>query len=283
MIKTTSFAPPRARNPRASGRKVAALRATNTLAPARALAPATQTATEKMPRQSSKKTASPSETAQFSLFGEEESEIPAPVAEKVAAKAPKTVIEPAEIEAKIPEIEGKARKTETKSATIKAKAPIIEQKAPKIEAKTPKIEAKTPKVEAETDKSEAKTPKIEAEAPKKAKSTTPRVKRVKIPDNLGAQYGESLSKRAENGEIPVLEPETPKKRLTKVARQARRDLMRPDDVMARLKRLNDLPVRKAPVEKREKGWKFECGRCAKVSYFQTPGGICDCGALAIKE
>lgn len=258
MIKTTSFAPPRARTSRASGRKIAAPRSNTLTAPARPLAPVTQTPTAKMPRQSSKKIASNLETSQFSLFGEDEPEIPAPAVEKVEAKTP-------EVEEKTP------KKPKT----------VVEK--PATAAKSPKTSVKTPQIGAEVPAVEAKAPEVAVEEPKKAKSTTPRVKRVKVPDNLGEQYGESASKRADSADIPVLEPETTKKRLTKTERQARRDLMRPDEVMARLKRLNDLPMRKAPVEKREKGWKFQCGRCGKVSYFQTPGGICNCGALAIRE
>jgi hypothetical protein len=262
MIKTTSFAPPRARPARASGRKIAAPRTNPLSAPARALAPVAQTSTAKMPRQSSKTTP---DTAQFSLFGENESE---PTPEKVEAKTSVTE---------------ETRKAAPKKAEDVAKAPVAEAKTRKTPAKLPKVVAETPEGAAQAPKIEAPAPEVVAQAPKKAKSTTPRVKRVKIPDNLGEQYGESASKRADSAAIPILEPETPKKRLTKVERQARRDLMRPDEVMARLKRLNDLPVRKAPVEKREKGWKFECGRCGKTSYFQTPGGICNCGALAIRE
>lgn len=114
--------------------------------------------------------------------------------------------------------------------------------------------------------------------------TPAKKRRVKIPVNLAEQYGQSLSKRAETGAVvSAPEEETPRKRLNRAERQARRELMNPDDdLRARLERAHNA-VPSAPKEKRPRGWRFDCGRCGQTSFFQTTGAICSCGALAIKD
>ena len=111
-----------------------------------------------------------------------------------------------------------------------------------------------------------------------------KTRRTKIPVNLAEQYGQSLSKRVEVGApVPPVEEETPRKRLNRAERAARRELMTPDDdLRARLHRAQNA-VSVAKPEKRPRGWRFDCGRCGQTSYFQTPGAICNCGALALKE
>lgn len=119
---------------------------------------------------------------------------------------------------------------------------------------------------------------------KKAGAEVKKSRRPRVPANLAEQYGQSLSRRVENGaEAVSAEDESPKKRLSRAERQARRELMNPDDdLLARLHRVhNSVPTTKP--EKRPRGWRFDCGRCGQTSYFQTGGAICSCGALAIKE
>lgn len=265
MIKTTSFAPPRARSGathaasrtlRASSRK--SLSAGETpVAKVRSLSQSAQTPTAKMPRPFAKKVAP--DASQPNLFEDVEIEpVQVPVSTKIPAKTEAV------------------RTAKAKIVTAKMQSvPETSPKEIKVASATSKIEVVPPEIAL----------KIEA-APKakaKPKSVNPRAKRAKVPDNLAEQYGAKVAKRAEMPEIVVLEPETPKRRLTKTERQARRDLMKPDDVLARLQAAQNIPLRQMPVEKREKGWKFQCGRCGTTSYFQTPGGVCECGALAIRE
>lgn len=123
---------------------------------------------------------------------------------------------------------------------------------------------------------------VEAPAPKAV--APKRLKRAKVPVNLAEQYGQSLSRRVESGvaSAPV-EEESPKKRLNRAERAARRELMAPDDELrARLHRAQNA-VPSAKPQKRPRGWRFDCGRCGQTSYFETPGALCSCGALAIKE
>lgn len=141
---------------------------------------------------------------------------------------------------------------------------------------TPKTQTIEPAVVA------VETSAVQSTAPQVAPAK--RVKRAKVPLNLAEQYGQSLSKRVGNGvELPVAEEEAPKKRLNRAERAARRELMNPDDdLRARLLRAQNA-VPSVKPEKRPRGWRFDCGRCGRTSYFETPGALCSCGALAIKE
>lgn len=123
---------------------------------------------------------------------------------------------------------------------------------------------------------------VETQAPKPAPAK--RLKKAKVPVNLAEQYGQSLSRRVESGAVTApVEEEAPKKRLNRAERAARRELMAPDDdLRARLHRAQNV-VPSAKPQKRPCGWRFDCGRCGQTSYFETPGALCSCGALAIKE
>ncbi|RYX86153.1 hypothetical protein EON83_02725 [bacterium] len=197
-------------------------------------------------------------------------------------------------------------KPKSKAKPVSA-APIVSQpvSAPKIETIMPST-SPAPKKTPRTAKSKAPAPTIAPEpiivatpiesapveavaaivektAPKKAAAGVKKARRPRVPVNLAEQYGQNLSKRVENGvEIPS-EEDTPKKRLNRAERQARRELMTPDDdLMARLHRVHNAIPSAKPI-KRPKGWRFDCGRCGQTSFFQTSGAICTCGALAIKE
>ncbi len=168
--------------------------------------------------------------------------------------------------------------------------PVVEAEA-EAEAGV-RLETKT-KAELQLEVAAVENSVVQAVAPQavapqavapQAVAPTKRAKRAKVPVNLAEQYGQSLSKRVEGGvESPVAEEETPKKRLNRAERAARRELMNPDDdLRARLQRAQSV-VLSAKTEKRPRGWRFNCGRCGRTSYFETPGALCSCGALAIKE
>jgi hypothetical protein len=122
----------------------------------------------------------------------------------------------------------------------------------------------TPKIELAPVQPVASPVAVVPALPKVATVTAPKKgKRARVPANLAEQYGQNLSKRVENGvEAASDEDESPKKRLSRAERAARRELR---------------------TEKRPRGWRFDCGRCGQTSYFQTSGALCNCGALALKE
>ncbi len=128
--------------------------------------------------------------------------------------------------------------------------------------------------------------KLEEPAPnapkaEKAEAREVKAKRARVPKDLAAQYGEKAVTRAVAAPV---EAEIAKKRLSKAERQARRDLIKPSEgLMERLARANQITARKPKAEPRGKGWKFVCGRCGTTSYFETPGGLCACGTIALKE
>ncbi|BCM90465.1 hypothetical protein IAD21_02318 [Abditibacteriota bacterium] len=195
-------------------------------------------------------------------------------------------------------------KSKTKAAPIPA-TPIASLPSSRIETTMPSTSPASPKTP-RTTKSKAPTlvplpapvvvappakvapievvaPGAEPPTPQKAAPAVKKSRRPRVPVNLAEQYGQSLSKRVESGIETVVEDESPKKRLSRAERQARRELMSPDDdLLARLHRVHNA-VPTAKPEKRPRGWRFDCGRCGQTSYFQTTGAICKCGALAIKE
>ena len=186
-------------------------------------------------------------------------------------------------------------KTEAvKTVSVKpaaAKAKTVSS-APKPAAKTAasKLEtAKTETVKTETVKTETvKTARVAPENPVSQASAsvtppkTPKKRRAKVPDNLAEQYGAKVSRRVESGATQIPVEEAPKKRLSKAERAARKELLRPDEgLLERLKRVSTLAP--APKVARVKGWRFECGRCRRVTHFQSQAGLCECGAIAIKE
>lgn len=219
MIKTVSFAPPRAASSRSAAK-----------------APAS-------PRKASSRAASGSPSSQTSLDFSAPETPPAPV--KPASK-----------------VKDKPAKAEAPKATAASKAVEI----PKAKAtKTTPVPPSSPQ-------------------PTAIKSGTEKLKgkRVYAPKDLAAQYGEKVVERPTAA--PVLETVAPKKRLNKAEREARRQLIKPDEgLRERLARASQVTVKKVKSEPRGKGWKFECGRCGTVSYFQTPGAVCVCGTIAIKE
>ena len=119
-------------------------------------------------------------------------------------------------------------------------------------------------------------------APEKALIETkiaPKIKRSRAPKDLALQYGGAATEEISR---PVAEKVAPRKRLTREAKAARSQMLRPDDnVLQRLQQANAIEVKK-PAN-RGRGWEFECGCCGRISRFQTPAAICECGAIAVKE
>ncbi len=260
MIKTVSFAPPRGSGSRTSSKshaKVGAQIGSQTNAKVvsvetlRPQARAASGSPTKMPAKSPKPTA---QTSLELLFdAPDEPEIAAPVvstpviAPKVAKKSVKTAPNPMASKGAATTTPPEAR-IETKAVAAPIPVPVAPTPAPKA---------------AEIKKGELKA------------------KRVRVPKDLAAQYGEKTVVRV--AAAPV-EAEIVKKRLTKSERLARHELIKPsEDLIARLARLNEIGARKPKTEPRGKGWKFVCGRCGITSYFETPGGLCSCGTIAIKE
>ena len=158
------------------------------------------------------------------------------------------------------------------AVSVETKKPIAKSQA--TSARATKNEEP---VAAESTKNQAQS---EGKVAVKAKAEV-KAKKVRVPKDLAAQYGE---KTVERPVITPLEPDAPKKRLSKAERQARHDLMKPSEgLMERLARANQISLRKPASEPRGKGWKFACGRCGAISYFQTPCGLCACGTIAVKE
>ena len=123
-------------------------------------------------------------------------------------------------------------------------------------------------------------PKVAAPPIEAAKAEV-KARKPRTPKDLGTQYGAKTSARPE---IAPLEIEAPKKRLSRTEREARRALIKPNEgLLERLARASQISAAKPKSEPRGKGWKFACGRCGATSYFQTPGGLCACGTIAVKE
>ncbi len=247
MIKTVSFAPPRGSgsrsNVKAHAKAGAKVVSVETLRPQVRAASGSPT---KMPAKSPKPIA---QTSLELLFdAPDELEIAAPVSTP-------TVLAPV--------VAPKIAKPKTAKKSVKA-------------ALTPPVEARI-----ETEAAVASIPPVPAPETAAIKTGELKAKRVRVPKDLAAQYGEKTVVRV--AAAPV-EAEIVKKRLNKVERQARRDLIKPsDDLMARLARANQIAARKPKTEPRGKGWKFVCGRCGITSFFETPGGLCACGTIAVKE
>ncbi|RYG53338.1 hypothetical protein EON80_32825 [bacterium] len=179
-----------------------------------------------------------------------------------------------EIETIMPSTSPALKKTPRPRATKSNDPSPVTPQVPAIVAARIEIEAAPVEVAEAT---------AEKPAPRKAVSEGKKSRRPRVPTNLAEQYGQSLSKRVENGAEDVTEDDSPKKRLSRAERQARRELMNPDDdLLARLHRVHNAVPTAKPV-KRPPGWRFDCGRCGQTSYFRTSGALCNCGALAIKE
>jgi len=267
MIKTVSFASPRAVSGTASKSSPNAGRTRAKALPSPAAPPATLSSLFPKP-------SAPTPIA--ASQAREQLQRSAPTSRSSASPAPEIVTAPA---------------SPAKRAPRRAAAPAQDSLDLFDESNAPEEKAVAP-VPIETKaQGKPKAAPVAAPAPVQtpeatlAKPAAPAKKRrVKIPVNLAEQYGQSLSKRVETGAVvSAPEEETPRKRLNRAERQARRELMNPDDdLRARLERAHNA-VPSAPKEKRPRGWRFDCGRCGQTSFFQTTGAICSCGALAIKD
>lgn len=154
------------------------------------------------------------------------------------------------------------------------------KKAPRLEKKSAASGSSTSVVQTALDFG-APEPAPVVEAPPIAPKAQVKARKPRVPKDLATQYGEKTTTRTEIAPPAV---ETPKKRLSKTAREARRALIKPNEsLLERLARASQIAPRKTKAEPRGKGWKFQCGRCGATSYFQTPGALCDCGTIAVKE
>ncbi len=254
MIKTVSFAPPRGADSRPSAKSGGAK-----VVPVEPLRPTnSRAASGRNPKKA------PAQTSLAFEFGEGEAAIEAPTAPPIAAPAVATPAVAAKKSISAPQ-------TARKAGVEVTVAPIAPEPAPKTApiAKAAPVVKTVAKTEAATG----------VAAP--TKSGEVKAKRARVPKDLAAQYGEKVVARAP---VTPIEPEAAKKRLSKVERQARRDLIRPsEDLIARLARASQISAQKPKAEPRGKGWKFQCGRCGTTSYFETPGGLCVCGTIAVKE
>lgn len=299
MIKTTSFALPRASqnspSPKSRARqhaiKAAKARATEQPSMASLFAPPTP-----IPEISAAEAralireAAPKSRAKTKAVAAP-APTPVPVAPTASASRPMPKVEPT-MPSTSPAPKNTTR-TPKRNEAAPVTLPALANVAPQIEVTPVTVVAPVAKKQNRTLPSHGSeqvaevavaTPTVEKPAPKKMATEPKKSKRAKVPANLAEQYGQSLSKRVENGiEDTAGENDSPKKRLNRAERQARRELMNPnDDLMARLQRAHSI-IPTAKTEKRPRGWRFDCGRCGQTSFFQTSGAICKCGALAIKE
>ncbi len=159
------------------------------------------------------------------------------------------------------------------------------KKAPRAEKKGAASGSSSPAVQTSLDFSApdvAPTPPPVAAPPIAVAKPEVKARKPRVPKDLATQYGEKTTTRSEIA--PPLEAESPKKRLSKTEREARRALIKPSEgLLERLARASQITPQKSKAAPRGKGWKFECGRCGATSYFETPGGLCGCGTIAVKE
>lgn len=235
MIKTVSFAPPRAVRAAASSNKTlgknANSRAASSSAPAKPSPVKTQVATS-------------------------------------SANSAKAEIAPATLNV----VEARAALTPKKPRAAKV--------APDAPAETVVAEVKPAKRSASKMQTAEKIEEITDETVVATEKAAPKAKRSRVPKDLAAQYGGA----AETESVPrrVVETVAPRKRLTRAKKEARSQLLRADDeVLQRLQQANAIAAKKP--ERRGRGWEFECGCCGRITRFQTPGAICECGAIAVRE
>ena len=163
-------------------------------------------------------------------------------------------------------------------ATLTPKKPRAAKLSPDVVADAVVVKVKPAKRGANTaEKVEEKTTDERVVATEKM---APKVKRSRAPKDLAAQYGGSSA--TEDVPRRVVEAVAPRKRLTRAKKEARSQLLRADDeVLQRLQQANAIEAKKP--ERRGRGWEFECGCCGRVTRFQTPGAICECGAIGVRE
>ncbi len=229
MIKTVSFAPPRAVRTAASSNKNSGKGANTRAASSVALA-----------KSSPAKVQSPTQVAPSKT------------------KNPESVTATLDFDA-------------TPEAAPAPKKPRVSKIAANVESKSVKRDAA--KV---ADELAATAPQPPASQPVAA----PKAKRSRVPKDLAAQYGGAS--QTEEAPRRAIETVAPRKRLTRAKKEARSQLLRADDeVLQRLQQANAIEAKKP--ERRGRGWEFECGCCGRVTRFQTPGAICECGAIAVRE
>lgn len=253
MIKTVSFAPPRSARAAAN---VQSARAVESASSDVAVAPR---AAKTQPALLASASSSKSEFMTDAV----------PTRRRAAAKMISAQVSAPEVapiqEISAPEIVASSTKAPAKRAARKSNGA-----APEIEV-SHEVEAS---IEVETAAIVSAVPDI-ATAP-----VTPKIKRSRAPKDLAAQYGGALE--TEITPRIVAEKPAPRKRLTRAAKEARSQMLRPDDdVLLRLQRANSIEVKKPAT--RGRGWEFECGRCGRITRFQTPAAICQCGAIAVRE
>ncbi len=273
MIKTVSFAPPRsARAAKAVGKSAskpapaqparAANAATSSLTqPARVLSGSSPIS------QIEEKSATPRRRAATKTVAPEVAVSEVAVSEVAAAE-----VAVSEIKSKVatPKKSRAAKVAPATAATSPASAATDANPATNRAAKTTEIAALVVIAPVE----------IAREASKSEPIIAPKIKRSRVPKDLALQYG--ASPESDVAPRVVAEKPAPRKRLTREAKAARSQMLRPDDgVLQRLQQANAIEVKK-PAS-RGRGWEFECGRCGRISCFQTPGAICACGAIAVRE
>ncbi len=121
-----------------------------------------------------------------------------------------------------------------------------------------------------------------------------KAKRMRVPKDLAAQYGES-----EKQKRVVENSETKRARRDAALRQKMRDAMEvDDDLIARLRRAGMIGGSEAEsqnghstrgiagsrVMRRPRKWEARCGKCGGKSLFKTQAGLCaKCGAIMVRE
>ena len=229
MIKTVSFAPPRAvrsaSGPAKTAGKNAGVRVASSPAPAKT---------------------SPAK----------------PISTKTQSGAPKVESAPATLDGA--QVRASLAPRKTRAAKVAPVAPVSAQVKPtKSGASNAQVEAK-----------------LEVEPVAATEKAAPKARRSRVPKDLAAQYGGA----SESADVPrrVVETVAPRKRLTRAEKEARSQLLRAgDEVLQRLQQANTIAAKKP--ERRGRGWEFECGCCGRISRFQTPGALCQCGAIAVRE
>lgn len=164
---------------------------------------------------------------------------------------------------------------QTPATVARAKKRALKTDATPDEVTPAKRAARKAKPTTSTQTPQNASPVIVATAP----AVAPKAKRSRAPRDLAAQYGAA----PETEMAPrIAEKNAPRKRLTRAEKEARTQLLTPDEeLMQRLQQANAVEV-KQPA-RRGRGWEFECGRCGRISRFQTAGAICECGAIAVRE
>ena len=267
MIKTVSFAPPRAPRASKSAGKNASSRVIGAAMPA------------KSPLKVQDGTAS--------ALKVQDSSVQTLKVQDTKKRASKTSHSPATLDV-----------SEVRAALQKSAAPAKKPRAAKLASPTEAAPIEAATTEAAPTEAAAieaiNAPKTDATSVAKARAETgapaakivegkaaPVARRSRVPKDLAAQYGAAPA-TDDGPRHAVVETAAPRKRLTRAKKEARSQLLRADDnVLQRLQQANAIEAKK-PAS-RGRGWEFECGCCGRVTRFQTPAALCECGAIAVKE